>query len=168
MNIVGGCCGTTPLHIAAISEAVTDMKPRALPSIPKACRLSGLEPLNITGDSLFVNVGERANVTGSALFKRLILNEQYEEALDVCRTQVENGAQVVDVNMDEGMLDGRAAMVRFLNLCASEPDIAKVPFMIDSSKWEIIEAGLQCVQGKAIVNSISIHVGADKHVHQAR
>jgi 5-methyltetrahydrofolate--homocysteine methyltransferase len=168
LNIVGGCCGTTPLHIAAIAQAVADVAPRSLPKIAKACRLSGLEPLNITEDSLFVNVGERANVTGSAVFKRLILNEQYEKALDVCRTQVENGAQVVDVNMDEGMLDGKAAMVRFLNLCASEPDIAKVPFMIDSSKWEIIEAGLQCVQGKAIVNSISIKEGEDKFLEQAR
>jgi len=168
LNIVGGCCGTTPQHISAIAEAVADIAPRRLPDISKACRLSGLEPLSITEDSLFVNVGERANVTGSAVFKRLILNEQYEEALDVCRTQVENGAQVVDINMDEGMLDGREAMVRFLNLCASEPDIAKVPFMIDSSKWEIIEAGLQCVQGKAIVNSISIKEGEDKFLRQAR
>jgi len=168
INIVGGCCGSTPEHIAAIHAQVKDRKPRPLPDIAPACRLSGLEPLNITEDSLFVNVGERANVTGSAKFKRLILNEEYEEALDVCRTQVEEGAQVVDVNMDEGMLDGKAAMIRFLNLCAAEPDIAKVPFMIDSSKWEIIEAGLQCVQGKAIVNSISMKEGEDKFREQAR
>lgn len=168
INIVGGCCGSSPDHIAAIYAAVKDQTPRQLPEIPAACRLSGLEALNITKDSLFVNVGERANVTGSAKFKRLILNEEYEEALDVCRTQVEEGAQVVDVNMDEGMLDGKAAMVRFLNLCAAEPDIAKVPFMIDSSKWEIIEAGLQCVQGKAIVNSISMKEGEDKFREQAR
>ncbi len=168
VNIVGGCCGSTPEHIAAIAAAVADRPPRPLPEIAPACRLSGLEPLNITEESLFVNVGERANVTGSARFKRLILNEEYEEALDVCRTQVEEGAQVVDVNMDEGMLDGKAAMTRFLNLCAGEPDIAKVPVMIDSSKWEIIEAGLQCVQGKPIVNSISMKEGEDKFREQAR
>ncbi|WP_293647612.1 methionine synthase [Thiolapillus sp.] len=168
INIVGGCCGSTPEHIKAIYEQVKDQTPRPLPELAPACRLSGLEPLNITEDSLFVNVGERANVTGSAKFKRLILNEEYEEALEVCRTQVEEGAQVVDVNMDEGMLDGKAAMIRFLNLCAAEPDIAKVPFMIDSSKWEIIEAGLQCVQGKAIVNSISMKEGEDKFREQAR
>jgi len=168
LNIVGGCCGTTPEHIAAIAEAVDGKPPRRLPEIAPACRLAGLEPLNITEDSLFVNVGERANVTGSARFKRLILNEEYEEALEVCRTQVENGAQIVDVNMDEGMLDGKAAMVRFLNLCAAEPEIAKVPFMIDSSKWEIIEAGLQCVQGKAVVNSISLKEGEEKFREQAR
>ncbi|WP_457669704.1 methionine synthase [Thiolapillus sp.] len=168
INIIGGCCGSTPEHIAAIYEAVKDQTPRRLPKPAAACRLSGLEPLNITEESLFVNVGERANVTGSARFKRLILNEEYEKALDVCRTQVEEGAQVVDVNMDEGMLDGKAAMVRFLNLCAAEPDIAKAPFMIDSSKWDIIEAGLQCVQGKAIVNSISMKEGEDRFREQAR
>ncbi len=168
VNIIGGCCGSTPEHIAAIAEAVADKAPRALPGIEPACRLSGLEPFNITRDSLFVNVGERANVTGSAKFKRLILNEEYEEALDVCRAQVEDGAQIVDVNMDEGMLDGKAAMVRFLNLMAAEPDIARVPVMIDSSKWEILEAGLQCVQGKPIVNSISMKEGEDKFREQAR
>ncbi len=167
LNIVGGCCGTTPQHIAAIAEAVASKPPRALPAIAPECRLSGLEPLNIGADSLFVNVGERANVTGSAKFKRLIMNEQYDEALDVCREQVENGAQVVDVNMDEAMLDGVAAMRRFLNLCAGEPEIAKVPVMIDSSKWEIIEAGLQCVQGKPIVNSISMKEGEEKFLQQA-
>ncbi|MGV6859169.1 MAG: methionine synthase [bacterium] len=167
INIIGGCCGSTPDHIRAIAEAVAGMAPRSIPEIPHECRLSGLEPLNIGKESLFVNVGERANVTGSAKFKRLILNEEYEEALDICRTQVENGAQVVDVNMDEGMLDGKAAMVRFLNLCASEPDISKAPMMIDSSKWEIIEAGLKCVQGKAIVNSISLKEGEEKFIREA-
>ncbi|MEJ2462469.1 MAG: methionine synthase [Candidatus Thiodiazotropha sp.] len=167
LNIVGGCCGTTPQHIAAIAEAMAGKSPRALPQIVPECRLSGLEPLNIGADSLFVNVGERANVTGSAKFKRLILNEEYDAALDICREQVENGAQVVDVNMDEAMLDGVAAMRRFLNLCAGEPEIAKVPVMIDSSKWEIIEAGLQCVQGKPIVNSISMKEGEEKFLRQA-
>jgi len=168
LNIVGGCCGTTPQHIQAIAEAVAGKPPRPLPEMPHACRLSGLEPLNIDEDSLFVNIGERANVTGSAKFKRLILNEEYEQALDVCRTQVENGAQVVDINMDEAMLDGVAAMRRFLNLCAGEPEIARVPVMLDSSKWEILEAGLKCVQGKSIVNSISMKEGVDKFVEQAR
>jgi len=167
LNIVGGCCGSSPDHIRAIAEKMAGKTPRQLPDITPECRLSGLEPLNIGEDSLFVNVGERANVTGSAKFKRLILNEAYEEALDICRTQVENGAQVVDVNMDEGMLDGKAAMVRFLNLIASEPDIAKMPLMIDSSKWEIIEAGLQCSQGKPIVNSISMKEGEDVFRHHA-
>jgi len=168
LNIIGGCCGSTPEHIAAIAQAVQGVPPRPRPQVEAACRLAGLEPLNVTADSLFVNVGERANVTGSAKFKRLILNEEYEEALDVCRTQVEEGAQVVDVNMDEGMLDGKAAMVRFLNLIASEPDIARVPMMIDSSKWEIIEAGLQCVQGKPIVNSISMKEGEESFREHAR
>ena len=168
LNIIGGCCGSTPEHIAAIAKAVAGLPPRQRPALEPACRLSGLEPLNITDDSLFVNVGERANVTGSAKFKRLILNAEYEEALDVCRTQVEEGAQIVDVNMDEGMLDGQAAMVRFLNLVAAEPDIAKVPVMIDSSKWEIIEAGLKCVQGKPIVNSISMKEGEDSFREHAR
>jgi len=168
LNIVGGCCGSSPEHIAAIARAVDGVAPRVTPTIPTECRLSGLEPLNIGEDTLFVNVGERANVTGSAKFKRLILNEEYEEALDICRAQVEDGAQVVDVNMDEGMLDGEAAMVRFLNLIASEPDIAKVPLMIDSSKWEIIEAGLRCSQGKPIVNSISMKEGEEKFREQAR
>ena len=167
LNLVGGCCGNTPEHIAAIAAAVDGKAPRVVPDVPGACRLSGLEPLNIDKSLNFVNVGERANVTGSARFKRLILEEDYETALDVCREQVENGAQVVDVNMDEGMLDGVAAMRRFLNLCAGEPDIAKVPFMIDSSKWEIIEAGLQCVQGKSIVNSISMKEGEDRFREQA-
>ena len=168
LNIVGGCCGTTPDHIRAIAQAVAGTAPRRLPRIPPACRLSGLEPLNIDKALNFVNVGERANVTGSAKFKRLILEGQFEAALDVCRVQVENGAQIIDINMDEAMLDGVAAMRRFLNLCASEPDIARVPFMIDSSKWEIIAAGLQCVQGKPIVNSISLKEGEAKFLEQAR
>ncbi len=162
LNIIGGCCGSTPEHIAAIAAAVQGVSPRSRPQTEPACRLAGLEPLNIGRDSLFVNVGERANVTGSARFKRLIINGEYEEALDICRIQVEEGAQIVDINMDEGMLDGIEAMTRFLNLIAAEPDIAKVPVMIDSSKWEIIEAGLQCVQGKPIVNSISMKEGEDK------
>ena len=168
LNLVGGCCGNTSDHIRAIAQAVAGKKPRTLPDIPKQCRLSGLEPLNIGPESLFVNVGERANVTGSAKFKRLILEGHYEPALEICRKQVENGAQVVDVNMDEGMLDGQAAMVRFLNLMASEPDIARVPVMIDSSKWEIIEAGLKCVQGKAIVNSISLKEGEAEFIRRAK
>ena len=168
LNIVGGCCGSTPAHIAEIAKAVDGVAPRRPPEIPVACRLSGLEPLNIDDLLNFVNVGERANVTGSAKFKRLILNEDYEAALDVCREQVENGAQIVDVNMDEGMLDGKAAMVRFLNLVASEPDISRVPMMIDSSKWEIIEAGLRCCQGKPIVNSISLKEGEGPFREHAR
>ncbi|OQX47712.1 MAG: methionine synthase, partial [Candidatus Sedimenticola endophacoides] len=168
LNIVGGCCGTSPLHIQAIAEAMRGKKPRPLPDLPKACRLSGQEPFNIDKGLNFVNVGERANVTGSALFKRLILNGEYEQALDICRAQVENGAQIVDVNMDEGMLDGVPAMTHYLNLCASEPDIARVPFMIDSSKWEIIEAGLKCVQGKPVVNSISLKEGEERFIERAR
>ncbi|MEJ2611303.1 MAG: methionine synthase [Candidatus Thiodiazotropha sp.] len=168
VNIVGGCCGTSPQHIQAIATALEGKIPRQRPQLEKQCRLSGLEPLNISSESLFVNIGERANVTGSAKFKRLILNEKYDEALDVCREQVENGAQVVDINMDEAMLDGVAAMRQFLNLCAGEPEISKVPVMIDSSKWEIIESGLQCVQGKPIVNSISMKEGEEKFLQQAR
>lgn len=168
LNIVGGCCGTTPAHIAAIADAVANLKPRQLLRLPVACRLSGLEPLNISADSLFVNVGERTNVTGSAKFKRLIKEEKYHEALDVARQQVENGAQIIDINMDEGMLDAEAAMVRFLNLIAGEPDIARVPIMIDSSKWEVIEKGLQCIQGKGIVNSISMKEGEEAFIHHAR
>ncbi len=168
LNIVGGCCGTTPAHIQAIAEAVGKYSPRALPTIENQCRLSGLEPFNIAPDSLFVNVGERANVTGSARFKRLILEEQYDEALEVCREQVENGAQIIDINMDEAMLDGEKAMVTFLNLIASEPDIARVPVMVDSSKWNIIEAGLKCIQGKGIVNSISMKEGEQSFIKHAR
>ncbi|MFN4327494.1 MAG: methionine synthase [Limnobacter sp.] len=168
LNIAGGCCGTTPDHIAAIAKALEDQKPRAIPVVEPKCRLSGLEPLNIDDSSLFINVGERTNVTGSKAFARMILNEQYDEALSVARQQVENGAQIVDVNMDEAMLDSKAAMVRFLNLMASEPDISRVPVMIDSSKWDVIEAGLKCVQGKAVVNSISMKEGVDEFKRQAK
>jgi 5-methyltetrahydrofolate--homocysteine methyltransferase len=168
LNIVGGCCGTTPEHIRAMAEAVAGHPPREIPEIPKKLRLSGLEPCNVGPDSLFVNVGERTNVTGSARFKDLVLNGDYETALDVARQQVENGAQVIDVNMDEGMLDGEEAMVRFLNLVASEPDISRVPVMIDSSRWSIVEEGLKRVQGKAIVNSISLKEGEEEFVRQAR
>lgn len=168
LNLVGGCCGTTPEHIRQMALAVKGVKPRVLPDIPVACRLSGLEPLMIEKESLFVNVGERTNVTGSARFKRLIKEELYDEALDVARQQVENGAQIIDINMDEGMLDAEACMTRFLNLCASEPEISKVPIMVDSSKWEVIEAGLKCVQGKSIVNSISLKEGKEKFVQQAK
>ncbi|MEZ2759996.1 methionine synthase [Providencia vermicola] len=168
LNIVGGCCGTTPLHIRKMAEAVKGISPRQLPSLPVECRLSGLEPLNIGVKSLFVNVGERTNVTGSAKFKRLIKEENYQEALDVARQQVESGAQIIDINMDEGMLDSHAAMVRFLNLIAGEPDIARVPIMIDSSKWDVIEAGLKCIQGKGIVNSISMKEGVEAFVEHAK
>jgi len=168
LNIVGGCCGTSPDHIKEMAKAVEGIPPRKRPDIPVACRLSGLEPFNIDENSLFVNVGERTNVTGSAKFKRLILNSQYDEALDVAREQVENGAQVVDVNMDEGMLDGLEAMQLFLNLVATEPDISKAPIMVDSSKWEIIEAGLKCIQGKGIVNSISLKEGEELFIKNAK
>ncbi len=168
LNIIGGCCGTTPAHIKAIADAVSQYPPRKIPDVPVECRLSGLEPLNITPESLFVNVGERTNVTGSARFKRLILEEEYDTALDVAREQVENGAQIIDINMDEGMLDGEKAMVTFLNLIASEPDISRVPVMIDSSKWHIIEAGLKCIQGKGIVNSISMKEGEDIFIEHAK
>ncbi len=168
VNIVGGCCGTTPEHIRAIVEAVAGLAPRVLPRIAPACRLAGLEPANIGAESLFVNVGERTNVTGSAAFKKLVKAGDFAAALEVARQQVDNGAQLIDVNMDEGMLDSEQAMVTFLNLIASEPDIARVPVMIDSSKWEILEAGLKCVQGKAVVNSISLKEGEAKFVEQAR
>jgi 5-methyltetrahydrofolate--homocysteine methyltransferase len=168
VNLVGGCCGTTPAHIAALREAVAGKRPRTVPDIPVRCRLSGLEPLNIGPDDLFVNVGERCNVTGSAIFRRLIEADNYAEAVQVARQQVENGAQVIDVNMDEGMLDSEQAMVRFLNLIASEPDVSRLPIMIDSSKWSVIEAGLRCVQGKAVVNSISLKEGEESFVEQAK
>jgi 5-methyltetrahydrofolate--homocysteine methyltransferase len=168
VNIAGGCCGTTPEHIAAIAQAIDGLAPRAVPASDHVMKLSGLEPLKIGDESLFVNVGERTNVTGSKAFARLILNAQYEEAISVARQQVENGAQVIDVNMDEAMLDSAAAMTRFLNLIASEPDIARVPVMIDSSKWSVIEAGLKCVQGKSIVNSISLKEGEGEFLRQAR
>ncbi len=168
VNIIGGCCGTSPAHIKAIADRVANITHRKIPEIPVACRLSGLEPFNIDNNSLFINVGERCNVTGSARFKRLIIEEDYDTALDVARDQVENGAQVIDINMDEGMLDAKSAMVTFLNLVASEPDISKVPVMVDSSKWEVIESGLQCIQGKGIVNSISLKEGEETFRRQAR
>ncbi len=168
LNIVGGCCGTTPAHIKAIAEAVAKHAPRRIPAHDHILRLSGLEAENVREDSLFVNVGERTNVTGSAAFKKLVLNGDHDKALDVARQQVETGAQVIDVNMDEAMLDGVEAMRSFLNLIASEPDIARVPVMIDSSRWEIIEAGLKCVQGKGIVNSISMKEGEEKFVEHAK
>jgi 5-methyltetrahydrofolate--homocysteine methyltransferase len=168
VNIVGGCCGTTPDHIAAIAKAVAGRRPRAIPEVEKRTRLSGLEPLNIGDDTLFVNVGERTNVTGSRRFAKLILQDDYAAAVEVARQQVENGAQMLDINMDEGMLDSEAAMSRFLNLLAVEPDIAKIPFVIDSSKWSVIEAGLKCVQGRSVVNSVSMKEGEDEFLRQAR
>ncbi|MGN6250220.1 MAG: methionine synthase [Marmoricola sp.] len=168
VNMVGGCCGTTPAHIGAIARAVEGKAPRIPAEVAPAMRLSGLEPVTITPDSLFVNVGERTNITGSARFRNLIRADDYDAALSVAAQQVENGAQVIDVNMDEGMIDGVAAMDRFLKLVASEPDICKVPVMVDSSKWEVIETGLKCLQGKPIVNSISMKEGVEKFVEQAR
>ena len=168
VNLLGGCCGTTPEHIRAIATAAAGMPPRPVPQRPSATRLSGLEPLTIDADSLFVNVGERTNITGSARFRKLIKTEDYGAALTVARQQVEAGAQVIDVNMDEGMIDGVAAMDRFLKLVASEPDISRVPVMVDSSKWEVIEAGLKCIQGKPIVNSISMKEGVEAFVEHAR
>ena len=168
VNLVGGCCGTAPPHIAEIARVVEGVPPRTLPEIPVATRLSGLEPLNINDDSLFVNIGERTNITGSARFRNLIKAEDYDTALSVALQQVEVGAQVIDVNMDEGMIDGVAAMDRFTKLIAAEPDISRVPVMIDSSKWDVIEAGLKNVQGKPIVNSISMKEGEEKFVREAR
>ncbi|MBP7242814.1 methionine synthase [Amaricoccus sp.] len=162
LNVVGGCCGTSPEHIRAIAETVAAFPPRPVPAIPPRMRLSGLEPFVKTPEIPFVNVGERTNVTGSARFRKLVTNADYAAALDVARDQVENGAQIIDVNMDEGLIDSKAAMVEFLNLVASEPDIARVPVMIDSSRWEVIEAGLKCVQGKPIVNSISLKEGEEE------
>ncbi|MDX1515984.1 MAG: methionine synthase [Woeseiaceae bacterium] len=168
VNLVGGCCGTRPEHIAALRAAIEGVTPRRVPDLPVRCRLSGLEPLNIGPDDLFVNVGERCNVTGSARFRKLIEAGDYGEAVQVARQQVEDGAQIIDVNMDEGMLDSEHAMATFLNLIASEPDVARLPLMIDSSKWSVIEEGLKRVQGKAIVNSISLKEGKDAFVHQAK
>ena len=168
VNIIGGCCGTTPEHIRTIAEAVSQYNTRQIPVLEPACRLSGLEPFNITADSLFVNVGERCNVTGSARFKQLVLNDDYDTALEVARQQVEDGAQVIDINMDEGMLDAVHAMTTFLKLIASEPDISRIPLMIDSSKWHVIEAGLKWAQGKCIVNSISLKEGEEPFVEQAK
>lgn len=167
INIVGGCCGTTPDHIKRIAELAKTVKPRKRPTPDGLMHLSGLEPYTLTPESNFLNVGERTNVTGSKKFLRLIKEEKYEEALSIAREQVEGGAQVIDVNMDEGMLDSESCMTRFLNLIASEPDICRVPIMIDSSKWSVIEAGLKCVQGKAIVNSISLKEGEEKFIEQA-
>lgn len=168
LNIVGGCCGTTPEFIRAIADEMEKHAARKPAKIEPSCRLAGLEPFNITADSLFVNVGERTNVTGSAKFARLVREENYAEALDVARQQVDSGAQIIDINMDEGMLDSKKAMVTFLNLIASEPDIARVPIMIDSSKWDVIEAGLKCVQGKCVVNSISLKEGEAEFIEKAK
>ena len=168
LNIVGGCCGTSPEHIAAMAAAIDGIPPRQIPALEPACRLSGLEAFNIKADSLFINVGERTNVTGSARFARLIREENYDEALEVAREQVAAGAQIIDINMDEGMLDSEAAMVRFLKLVAAEPEICRVPIMVDSSKWEIIESGLKCIQGKAIVNSISLKEGDEEFIEKAK
>jgi 5-methyltetrahydrofolate--homocysteine methyltransferase len=168
VNIVGGCCGTTPEHIAAVAERVAELQPRKFLSAAPKCRLSGLEPLNLGPESLFANIGERTNVTGSRRFARLIKEGAFDTALDVARQQVENGAQMIDINMDEGMLDSKKAMVTFLNLIAAEPDISRVPVVLDSSTWEVIEAGLQCLQGKSIVNSISLKEGEESFLNQAR
>jgi 5-methyltetrahydrofolate--homocysteine methyltransferase len=168
INIAGGCCGTTPAHIKAIAEALHGLAPRPVPKIERKTRLAGLEPLNIGDDSLFVNIGERTNVTGSKAFARLVLAGDYAKALSVARQQVESGAQMIDINMDEAMLDSKKAMTTFLSLIASEPDISRVPVMIDSSKWEVIEAGLKCVQGKPVVNSISMKEGVSEFIRQAR
>ncbi|HKJ03403.1 MAG TPA: homocysteine S-methyltransferase family protein, partial [Longimicrobiales bacterium] len=168
LNIVGGCCGTRPPHIRAMAEAVAGMKPRQPRSHPVRTRLSGLEPLSIGPDSLFVNVGERTNVTGSRRFARLIRDDDYVTALEVALQQVQGGAQILDVNMDEGLLDSAAAMRTYLNLLAAEPDISKIPVMVDSSKWEVIEEGLECLQGKGVVNSISMKEGEDAFREAAR
>ena len=168
LNIVGGCCGTTPAHIKAIADAVKDTSPRALPEIDPYLRLSGLESVTVRPDSNFVNVGERTNVTGSPVFAKLVLAGDFDKAVSVARQQVEGGAQIIDVNMDEGMLDSKAAMEKFLRLIAGESDIARVPVMVDSSRWEVIEAGLKCLQGKGVVNSISLKEGEEKFIQQAR
>ena len=168
LNIIGGCCGTTPDHIKAMADAVRDLPPRKIPARTTTLRLSGLEPFTARPEIPFINIGERANVAGSKIFKKLILAEDYTGALTVARQQVEAGAQIIDVNMDDGMLDGASAMTKYLNLVAAEPDISKVPFMIDSSKWEVLEAGLRCVQGKCVVNSISLKEGPEKFKEQAR
>jgi len=168
VNLVGGCCGTRPEHIEAIVAALRDKPPREVPAVPVMLRLSGLEPMNVGPDSLFVNVGERTNVAGSAKFRRLIVDGDYASALHVAQEQVDNGAQIIDVNMDEGMLESVAAMDRFLKLVACEPDIARVPTMVDSSRWDVIEAGLKCIQGKAVVNSISLKEGEEPFLDQAR
>jgi 5-methyltetrahydrofolate--homocysteine methyltransferase len=168
INIIGGCCGTTPNHIAVITKVVEDKAPRKLPNIKVMTRLSGLEAFNITKESNFINVGERTNVTGSLKFKRLIKEGSYEEAVQVALDQVENGAQIIDINMDEGLIESKEVMIEFLNIIATEPDIAKVPIMIDSSKWEVLEAGLRHIQGKGVVNSISLKEGEENFIHQAK
>jgi len=168
LNMVGGCCGTTPEHIAAIGAAMKGVAPRRLPTLPRYCRLSGLEPLNLTPETGFINVGERTNVTGSPKFAALVKEGKLEAALDIARQQVDNGAQIIDINMDEGLLDSEALMVEFLNRIASDPDISRVPIMLDSSKWNVLEAGLRCLQGKGIVNSISLKEGEAKFLEQAR
>ncbi len=159
VNIVGGCCGTTPAHIRAFAEVTAGLPPRKIPEKPRRLRLSGLEAFTLNPETNFVNIGERTNITGSAQFRKLIVAGDFDGALEVARSQVENGAQLIDVNMDEGLIDSEAAMARFLSLAAAEPDIARVPVMIDSSKWSVIEAGLKCVQGKPVVNSISLKEG---------
>ncbi|MFQ6609578.1 MAG: homocysteine S-methyltransferase family protein, partial [Fidelibacterota bacterium] len=168
VNLVGGCCGTTSEHIRAISMAVEGFLPRKIPDCKQFTRLSGLEPLNIKSDSLFVNIGERTNVAGSSRFRKMILDGQYEKALEVARHQVENGAQMIDVNMDEGLLDSVSSMTTFLNHIAAEPDISKVPIMVDSSRWDVISAGLRCIQGKAVVNSLSLKDGEALFIQRAR
>ena len=161
VNIIGGCCGTTPLHIRKIAESAKQYKPRIRPEIKKYTRLSGLEVLTITPETNFVNIGERTNVSGSIKFARLIRDEKYDEALAVARNQVEGGAQVIDICMDEAMLDSEKAMVKFVNLVMAEPDISKLPLMIDSSRWNVIESALKCIQGKSVVNSISLKEGEE-------
>src|SRR5258707_12780293 len=167
VNILGGCCGTRPEHIKDFGEAIKDVPPRQIPQKPKFMRLSGLEPFTLTPDLNFINVGERTNITGSAKFRKLIAANDYEAALDVARQQVENGAQIIDINMDEGLIDSEAAMTRFVNMIAGEPDISKVPLMIDSSKWSVIEAGLKWCQGKAVVNLISLKEGEEAFLAHA-
>lgn len=168
VNIVGGCCGTKPEHIAAFGKAISDIAPRQIPEKPKYMRLAGLEPFTVTPDLNFINIGERTNITGSAKFRKLIAANDFEQALDIARQQVASGAQIIDINMDEGLIDSEAAMTRFVNMIASEPDISKVPLMIDSSKWSVIQAGLKCCQGKPVVNSISLKEGEDSFVERAR
>ena len=168
VNIIGGCCGTTPLHISEIAERAGKYRPRTVPEITRHTRLSGLEPLTVTPETNFVNVGERTNVSGSLKFARLIREEKYDEALSIARNQVEGGAQIIDICMDEAMLDSEKAMVKFVNLIMSEPDIAKLPLMIDSSRWNVIESALKCIQGKSVVNSISLKEGEEVFLEHAR
>ena len=167
VNIIGGCCGTTPLHIQMISEISKKYKPHIIPSIPRYTRLSGLEALTITPETNFVNIGERTNVSGSKKFARLIKEEKYGEALEIARNQVDGGAQIIDICMDEAMLDSEKAMVKFVNLIMAEPDIAKLPLMIDSSRWDVIESALKCIQGKSVVNSISLKEGEEIFLERA-